>query len=167
MGTGMGGLKRGRQLLLILVVASAAQVVAATPVAAAFVLNSAEPVDIGENIPTPPANAATDTNKELIVANMSLANRLINTERLNLLVAFGVFVVGLGSFIVAMLAWRTAAGSIDIKAAISNLSTLATETKRQADGTRDQLGAMREQVGVLKDQVTEATARTAAIHPGI
>jgi hypothetical protein len=90
-------------------------------------------------------------------------SRLTVNERLTFLVGAGSMIVGVGSLIVSFLTYRNAADTTELKAAIGNLSDLATQTKRQADGTHEQLAAVREQVSALRDQAQEAKRQTAAI----
>jgi hypothetical protein len=71
--------------------------------------------------------------------------------------------IAVGSLAISWLTYRNAADTTDIKAAIGNLSDLATQTKRQADATHDQLAAVRDQVSALRDQADEAKRQTAAI----
>jgi hypothetical protein len=71
--------------------------------------------------------------------------------------------VGGAMLIVAIAAYRVASDTSDIKTAISNLSELANQTKRQADAMSDQLGAIREQVTTLKEQAAETKLQTEAI----
>ena len=71
--------------------------------------------------------------------------------------------VGVAMLIVAIAAYRIASDTSDIKSAISNLSDLAIQTKRQADAMSDQLGAVREQVTALKEQAAETKLQTEAI----
>jgi len=71
--------------------------------------------------------------------------------------------VGAAMLIVAIAAYRIASDTSDIKSAISNLSDLAIQTKRQADAMSDQLGAVREQVAALKEQAAETKLQTEAI----
>src|ERR1700733_4813484 len=65
-----------------------------------------------------------------------IAFRLTLNEWLTLL-------VGLGSLVVGYLGYLNALDTTDIKKAVGNLSTLATQTKRQADITQDQLDEIR------------------------
>jgi hypothetical protein len=118
-----------------------------------------------ETNPAPPPAPSADK-----AGVLKAWTRLDINERLTAVLAAGALLTGVGSLTVSFLAWRTAADTTDIKAAISNLSTLATETKRQANGIHDQLGAMkdqvgamRDQVGALKEQVGEAKLQTKAI----
>jgi hypothetical protein len=85
-----------------------------------------------------------------------ILSRLTANEWLTLL-------VGAGSLVVSYMTYRNAADTSEIQTAISNLSDLATQTKRQADAMQDQLGAVRDQVSALRDQVQEAKHQTAAI----
>jgi hypothetical protein len=71
--------------------------------------------------------------------------------------------VGGVMLLVAIATYRVASDTSDIKTAISNLSELANQTKRQADAMSDQLGAIREQVTALKEQAAEAKRQTEAI----
>jgi hypothetical protein len=71
--------------------------------------------------------------------------------------------VGVAMLIVAIAAYYIASNTSDIKSAISNLSDLAIQTKRQADAMSDQLGAVREQVAALKEQAAETKLQTEAI----
>lgn len=72
-------------------------------------------------------------------------------------------IVSVAMLIVALAAYRLASDTSDIKSAISNLSDLAVQTKRQADAMSDQLGAVREQVAALKEQAAETKLQTEAI----
>ncbi len=90
--------------------------------------------------------------------------RELNTnERITALLAFGSICIGAGALAVAYETWQTARDSSDIKAAIGNLSTLAVQTKRQADGQRDQLAALREQVAEARAQTRAISEQTNAI----
>ena len=71
--------------------------------------------------------------------------------------------LGVAMLLVAIAAYRIAGDTSDIKSAISNLSDLAIQTKRQADAMSDQLAAVREQVAALKEQAAEAKLQTDAI----
>lgn len=60
--------------------------------------------------------------------------------------------IGLGSLAVSFLTYKNAADTSDLKNAVANLTTLASEARRQADAMRDQAKAMQGQL----DQMTAA-----------
>ncbi len=61
--------------------------------------------------------------------------------------------VGIGTLLVAIAAYRVASDTSDIKNAVGNISTLATQTKRQADETHNQVVAVQSQADILKRQL--------------
>lgn len=91
------------------------------------------------------------------------ARRLSLNQKLTLAFAGASVLTSLASVGVAVVALLIASDSRDIKAAIANLSELATQTKRQADNTEGQLGAVREQVGEAKAQTKAISQQTTAI----
>jgi hypothetical protein len=71
--------------------------------------------------------------------------------------------VGACSLIVSFLTYLNAANTSDIKQAVKGLSTLAVQTKRQADETKRQADGVGRQLAFLSQQVDEAKAQTKAI----
>ena len=71
---------------------------------------------------------------------LAFLSDLETSEKITAFLAFCTLVVGVGSLVVAFLAYQTAADTKDIKSAISNLSALATQTKREADNTAKLIG---------------------------
>ena len=89
--------------------------------------------------------------------------RLSLSQKLTLTLAAGSFLASVASVGVAVVAVMVASNTKDIKAAIANLSDLATQTKRQADNTSGQLIALQDQVGEAKAQTKAISAQTDAI----
>ena len=91
------------------------------------------------------------------------ARRLSFNQKLTLIFAAVSLLSSLASLGVAVVAVMLAANTKDIKHAISNLSELAIQTKRQADNTTGQLEALRQQVGEAKAQTKAISQQTDAI----
>jgi len=72
------------------------------------------------------------------------------------------FFVGLGSLVISYFTYQNAADTKDIKDAVSNLSTLATQTKRQADFTKGQLDQVRREADAVSGQLDEMKKQTGA-----
>jgi hypothetical protein len=89
--------------------------------------------------------------------------KLSFNQKILIFLTGGSFLTSVGSLIVAAIALIVASNTQDIKAAIHNLSELATQTKRQADTTEDQLAAVRDQVGEAKAQTKAIAEQTTAI----
>lgn len=85
-----------------------------------------------------------------------IRKRLCKNEWLTTLIGIGSFVVAVGSLCVAWLTYQTSKDTKDIKNAVTTLSDLAKQNKRQADNSdltakklADQLGEMKEQTNAF------------------
>ncbi|HLZ75453.1 hypothetical protein [Phenylobacterium sp.] len=77
-------------------------------------------------------------------------------------VGLGSVVIGIGSLAVAWLTYENGKDTRDIKRAIASLTTLAEQTKRQADNSAGQLAVLRDQVGETRRQTTAIEASATA-----
>lgn len=72
--------------------------------------------------------------------------RNLNTnERITAFLAAGSLMVGLGSLAVAVMAYRTASDTRDLKSAVSGLAALAKAAQEQARATNSQLAEVKRQ----------------------
>lgn len=87
-------------------------------------------------------------------------SRLIGRFNIN---EFLTLLVASGSLAVSGLSYCASRENGDIKQAITNLSTLAEQTKREADIHEKQLGMLSEQISYQKEQTGQIAAQTVAI----
>jgi hypothetical protein len=104
---------------------------------------------------SPPSNRAQETRR--------LAREMNLNEAITLFVSGVGLVVAIGSLVVAYFTYRVTADTTEIKSAIKNLSSLATQTKRSADAQQGQLGLLGQQVQQVKAQTGAISEQTNAI----
>jgi hypothetical protein len=84
-------------------------------------------------------------------------------EWLTAVIGVGSIVTAAGSLWISWLTYQNSRDTRDLKVAVSNLSELAKQTKRQADALNGQLELVRSQVGEAKRQTAAISKQTSAI----
>ena len=85
------------------------------------------------------ANGSADSRQSRQDGARNLLRRITVNEWLT-------FLVGVGSLVISYLTYQNAADTSDLKAAVSNLTNLASEARRQADAMQIQAKVMQEQL---------------------